>query len=45
MGRIFDRVRGHQKIINTLLKAKQDKRLSHAMLFIGSSGIGKKNGG
>jgi len=39
---ILDQVRGQDKVIGYLLSAMKQKKLPHALLFVGPAGIGKK---
>lgn len=42
MARLFQQLVGHQAQVEKLLKAVQQNHLSHAMLFVGPEGVGKK---
>ena len=40
--RIMDQIKGHEGVKKQLLKAVETKRLPHALLFSGPSGVGKR---
>ena len=42
MAKILKSIRGHNWLLQKLLRAKQNKHLPHALLFAGPSGIGRK---
>lgn len=42
MAQLLNNIYGHQPQLKTLLAAKKNKRLPHALLFAGPSGIGRK---
>lgn len=42
MGRILDRVSGHQEIIESLLAAKLENRVPSTLLFTGPAGVGRR---
>ena len=42
MAQLLNNIYGHQPRLKTLLNAKKNKRLPHALLFAGPSGIGRK---
>lgn len=42
MARLIDQVVGHKNQLETLLTSAEENKLPHAFLFVGASGIGKK---